>query len=67
MSVFKQGERVDVVGQYSWCSTVNPQVPGSSPGRGAKYRKAYSDVGLLLSVPQCTNSSAILHFFICPA
>ena len=26
--------------------TVNPQVPGSSPGRGARYRKAYSDVGL---------------------
>ena len=46
MSVFKQGERVDVVGQYSWFSTVNPQVPGSSPGRGAKYEK-----GLAIAKP----------------
>jgi hypothetical protein len=28
------------------CS-VNPQVPGSSPGRGAKYTKPRSDAGLL--------------------
>ncbi len=26
--------------------TVNPCVPGSSPGRGAKIHKPYSDVGL---------------------
>jgi hypothetical protein len=26
---------------------VNPQVPGSSPGRGAKIQEPHSDVGLL--------------------
>ncbi|MFM2188963.1 MAG: hypothetical protein RLZZ452_919, partial [Pseudomonadota bacterium] len=26
--------------------TVNPQVPGSSPGRGAKFSKAYRLIGL---------------------
>ena len=26
--------------------TVNPQVPGSSPGRGARFLKARSDAGL---------------------